>query len=133
MSEIASIMSTHLVTVTKKNTVLEAIDLLVKHNITGLPVVDRKMRLVGVVSEKDVLTLVYCLKTKTYDSRKMAQTVENVMTTEVVSFDINDRLSDVCKCLMDSGFRRVPILSDGKLAGIISRKDLLQAGPGGSA
>lgn len=133
MSEITSIMSTHLVTVTKKNTILEAIDLLVKHNITGLPVVDRKMRLVGVVSEKDVLTLVYCLKTKTYDSTKMSQTVENVMTTEVISFDINDRLSDICKCLMESDFRRVPILSDGKLAGIISRKDLLQAGPGGSA
>ena len=133
MSEITSIMSTHLVTVTKKNTILEAIDLLVKHNITGLPVVDRKMRLVGVVSEKDVLTLVYCLKTKTYDSTKMSQTIENVMTTEVTSFDINDRLSDICKCLMESDFRRVPILSDGKLAGIISRKDLLQAGPGGSA
>ncbi len=133
MSEITSIMSTHLVTVTKKNTILEAIDLLVKHNITGLPVVDRKMRLVGVVSEKDVLTLVYCLKTKTYDSTKMSQTIENVMTTEVTSFDINDRLSDICKCLMESDFRRVPILSDGKLTGIISRKDLLQAGPGGSA
>lgn len=133
MSEVASIMSTHLVTVTEKNTVLEAIDLLVKHNITGLPVVDKKMRLVGVVSEKDVLTLVYCLKTKTYDSKKMSQTVGNVMTTDVVSFDVNDRLSDICKCLMESDFRRVPILSDGKLAGIISRKDLLQAGPNGSA
>ena len=123
-------MSTEVVTVTEKTTILEAIDLLVKHNITGLPVVDRKMRLVGIVSEKDLLGLIYSLKTMSYDSNSITKTVESVMTTEVVSFDVNDRLSEICKSLMECGFRRVPILSDGKLVGIISRKDLLRAAPG---
>ena len=129
MSEISNIMSTDLVTVTRKNTILEAINLLVKHNVTGLPVVDKKMRLIGVVSEKDLLIMLHTLKTRSYDSNKTPRTVESVMSTDVTSFDVNDRLSDVCKCLMENDFRRVPILSDGKLVGIVSRKDLLQTTP----
>ena len=103
--------------------------MLIKHDITGLPVVDKNMNLVGVVSEKDLLILLHTLKTKLYDSNETPRTVESVMTTDVTSFDVNDRLSDVCKCLMENDFRRVPVLSDGKLVGIISRKDLLQIAP----
>lgn len=127
MSEISDIMSTDLVVVTGKNTILEAIDLLVKYNITGLPVVDEKMHLVGMVSEKDLLILVHSLKTKSYDSNTFTRNVESVMTKNPVSFEVNDGLSDVCLCLMEHDFRRVPILSDGKLIGIISRKDLLKS------
>lgn len=126
MSEISSVMSTELVTVSEKTSVIEAIGLLMKHNITGLPVVDKKSRPVGIVSEKDMLRLVYKFKTKSYDSETRNMTVGDVMTTDIVTFDVNDRLSDVCKCLMENGFRRVPILSDGILVGVISRKDLLQ-------
>ena len=125
MSEISDIMSTNVVTVSPDMTILEATNVLTKHDITGLPVVDRKKRLLGIVSEKDLLRLAYGLKTHTYASDDSPKTVEDVMTKEVVAFDEEDRLSDVIKCLMDGDFRRVPILSGGKLVGIISRRDLL--------
>lgn len=127
MSEISDIMSTDVISIASTNTIFQAIDLLVEHNFTGLPVVDKKMNLVGVASEKDLLILVHSLKTRSYDSNSFSQTVESVMTTEIVSFDINDSLSEVCRCLMENDFRRVPILSDGKLVGIISRKDFLKS------
>jgi CBS domain-containing protein len=113
------------VTVGPDTTIIEATNILTKHNITGLPVVDRKKKLLGVVSEKDLLCLAYGLKTHTYTSDNSPTVVKDVMTEEVVTFNVNDRLSDVIKCLTEEDFRRVPILSDGKLVGIISRRDLL--------
>jgi len=125
MSEISDIMSTDVVAAGPDTTILEAKNILVKHNITGLPVVDKKNRLLGIVSEKDLLRLTYGLKTLSYTSKDSPKTVQEVMTKEVVTFDEDDRLSNIIKCLMENNFRRVPILSDDKLVGIISRKDLL--------
>lgn len=126
MSDISRLMSTEVVTVNPDATILGAVKVLVKHNITGLPVVDKENRLMGIVSEKDLLRLVYSLKTKLYDSGDSPEIVEDVMTKDVVTFDRDDPLNEVIGCLMVGNFRRVPILSDNKLVGIISRKDLLE-------
>ena len=126
MSEIEDVMSTNLICVTSETTILEAIELLIKHTITGLPVVDEEMKLCGVVSEKDLLILAYCFKTNFYDSSSFSQTIDNFMTKKPVSFNVNDNIDDVCLCLMNNDFRRVPVLSEGKLVGVISRGDLLQ-------
>ena len=125
MSEITDVMSTDVITVNLNTPIAEAIKLLLKHNITGVPVVDKKMRLLGIVSEKDLLKLTYKLKSKSYNSGHRFDTVESVMTKDVVSFDENDCLIDVYKCLIERNFRRVPVLSKGKIVGIISRKDIL--------
>jgi acetoin utilization protein AcuB len=118
-------MSTDVVTVSPDTTILGAAKVLVKQNITGLPVVDKENRLLGIVSEKDLLTLIYSLTTKSYASNDSPKTVEEVMAKDVVTFDKDDPVNDVIGCLMDSNFRRVPILSGDKLVGIVSRKDLL--------
>jgi CBS domain-containing protein len=118
-------MSTDVVTTDPDTTILEATKILVKHNITGLPVVDEKKKLLGIVSEKDLLRLTYGLKTRSYASDDSPKTVQEVMTKEIVTFDEDDSLSGVIKCLMENNFRRVPILSGDKMVGIISRKDLL--------
>ncbi len=52
MPELAEIMSTDLVTITEETTLLETVRMLIKHNVTGLPVVDQKMRPIGIVSER---------------------------------------------------------------------------------
>ena len=61
-----------------------------------------------------------------YETRIQDASVAEVMTREVVSFDENDDVIDVCECLIDNHFRRVPILSEGRLAGIISRRDIIK-------
>ena len=126
MSEISDLMSTKLMTVTKKTSLVDAIDIIVKYNITGIPVVDRKNRIVGIISEKDMLCLSFRLQNQEYSSSDSSLTVGDVMTTDVVSYDKDDSLADVCKCLMTSSFRRVPITSNGILVGLISRKDILK-------
>ncbi len=125
MLEIAEVMSGKLITIGPDNTLLEAIDTLTKYNITGLPVVDDSNKLVGIISEKNVLVLLYRVQSMEYSSDDLELKVSDFMTDEVVSFEKTDPLSKVCKCLMNSNFRRVPITSNGKLVGIVSRKDLL--------
>jgi CBS domain-containing protein len=121
----AEVMTTEVMTVSKDTPIIEAIDRLARFKITGLPVVNKKGEIEGIVSEKDLLELTYNLSKKSYDSETVPKTVGEVMTTEVKVFDVNDPLSDVCECLMKDNFRRVPIVSDGKMVGIISRKDLI--------
>ena len=101
--------------------IYDAIRTLANRNITGLPVVDADLNLVGVLSEKDVLKMLYA----TEDSPE--QTVNDFMSTNVVSFDVNNSLIDLCDCLVENKFRRVPITQDGKLVGIVSRSDIIRA------
>jgi CBS domain-containing protein len=109
----------NVVSVGRNASVYEAIHLMVVNDITGLPVVDGS-RLVGIISEKDVLKLLY-------DVEFLAGCVGDYMTTDVLTFEENDDLVGVCRCLIDNNFRRVPILRDGNLVAIITRADLIRA------
>ena len=119
MFETKKIMQTDVVTVTRQTPIYEAIEILLDNNITGLPVVNDDGTIAGIISEKDVLELLS-------DSRDNSAKVGDFMTEEVVSFDWEDDLIAICECLVKSNFRRVPITAQGKLAGIISRKDLIK-------
>ena len=121
MFKIEDLMTKDVITVNKETTIQEAIRIIVENNITGLPVVNSKMQLVGIISEKDVLTLLYNVGNRTGK-------VEEFMTRKVTSFDIEDNVVDVCDCLVKQHFRRVPIVSGPKkkLVGIITRKNIVQ-------
>jgi CBS domain-containing protein len=116
---IKDVMTTELTVVKKETPVYEVLRILVDKNITGLPVVNEDMTLVGIITEKDVLRLL-C------DDQQEPGNVEDYMSTEVVGFDEGDDLIAVCECLVKGRFRRVPILSRGKLVGIISRRDIIK-------
>lgn len=111
-------MTIGLLTTTPGSPILEAAETLVAHRITGLPVVDDSMRLLGILSEKDVLRLLDSAPTRAWQ-------VRDVMTPDVVTFNLDDDLFDVCECLAKNEFRRVPVLDRGRLVGIISRADLI--------
>ncbi len=127
MFEITDIMKTDVVTVKKDTPIYEAMERLVEHNITGLPVVDDNMALVGIVTEKDMLRLIVDLDVLKLESEldESSTCVEKYMTQEVVSFSPEDSLLEICDCLLKKKFRRIPIVSDGKLVGILSRKDII--------
>ena len=112
------VMKCGLLTVKRNMPVYEAMEILATRNLTGLPVVDDSMNLVGIVSEKDMLKLLY-------DPAVEPGKIEDFMTEDVVSFNHDDSLFNVCQCLMNNYFRRVPILRHGKLVGVISRADLI--------
>jgi CBS domain-containing protein len=119
MVQVKHIMTADVVTVGKNTPISEVTELLMKNNITGMPVVEEDMTLVGVVTEKDVLRLFYA------SGDAQNRTVSDFMTTPAIYFDENENLRDVCNCLMDNFFRRVPVTSHGKVIGIVSRRDML--------
>jgi CBS domain-containing protein len=118
MFQAKDIMTTELVTIKRSTNIHEAIRILVENNITGLPVVNDDMTVAGIISEKDMLGLLYNIEDKPGN-------VEQFMTEEVVCFDKEDSLIDIAESFMKSSFRRVPILDEGRLVGIISRKDII--------
>lgn len=119
MLKAKDIMTENVVSVKRDTPIYEALELLVKYNITGIPVVREDMILVGVLSEKDVLRLFYA------HEGEEEGTVNDFMTQPAVHFDEKESLLDICDCLTNNYFRRVPVTSEGKLVGIISRTDII--------
>lgn len=113
-------MTHGLLTVRKDTSVGEVMDILATQHVTGLPVVDDGMRLEGMITEKDVIR---CIG----DPESPRSTVQSHMTTNLVTFEPTARLADVCECLIGQNFRRVPIVSDGRLVGIVARADIIRA------
>ncbi|MCP4609492.1 MAG: CBS domain-containing protein [Planctomycetes bacterium] len=118
--ETKDIMTRKVVCITQDTPVVDAIRLLVKNNITGVPVVEEDMTLLGILSEQDVLRLLH-----TYEDEK-DRTVSDFMTHPAVHFEEDEPLLDVCFCLRDNSIRRVPVTSNNKVVGIISRSDILK-------
>ena len=111
-------MAYGLYTVRRETPIYEAVDIILKRGVTGLPVVDGQMNLLGIVNEKDILN-------QFSNSEMNADFVEDIMSENVVSFDRKDNLFDICDCLINNHFRRVMIMDQGKLVGIISRTDII--------
>ena len=121
MLEAKDIMSGNVVCIKKNVPVVDAIRIMSKNNITGIPVVEDDMTLVGIISEQDVLRLFH-----TYKDEK-DRMVNDFMTQPAIHFETDEPLLDVCYCLRDNSIRRVPITSKGKVVGVISRSDILKS------
>ncbi len=88
---------------------------------SGMPVTDDQGKVVGVVTELDLLKA--ALK-----GRELVKiTAEEVMNKEVVTADANTPVTDIIKIMADQNVIRVPITREGKLVGVIARCDILKA------
>lgn len=138
------VMTTQVVTVAPDMSVLDVAKRLVEHKISGAPVVAADGSVVGIISEGDLLRRVEIGTDKpTRRSswleffahgdnaqsyiKSHAQRVEDVMSPEVVSVDVETPLVEVATLMETRRIKRVPVLREGKLAGIVSRANLLHA------
>lgn len=121
MLKAKDIMTKDVISVRTDTPIFDAIELLVKNQITGMPVVKEDMTLVGMLTEKDALRLFYSHED---DKHK---TVEDFMTRPAVHYNENESLQAICDFMMINYFRRVPVTSKkGKVVGIISRPDVIK-------
>ena len=117
------IMTTKLITIGSDANTHEAISLLLKNQISGLPVVENSGKLVGILSEKD------CLKLLTGGSyyQLPGGTVKDFMTTDVFCIPAYTDIFKVADMFLNHYFRRIVIKNDdGCVAGQITRRDLLR-------
>ena len=113
------VMTRDILTLSPKATVEEAIRQLLDHSYSGAPVVNEDGVLVGIVSEFQLLEVIY-------DPETTKLPVEEVMTRSVLSVDEGALLSDVANLFIMHRIRRVPVLQDGQLVGLITRRDVLR-------
>jgi len=112
-------MTTNVITVKKDMVLTDVIALLLRWHISAMPVVDNEDKMVGIVSEIDLVNL-------TFDGNAADTTVAEVMVTDIVSFSPNTELADLVQSFSKRHLRRVPIIDKGKVVGIVSRRDILR-------
>lgn len=107
------LMTREVVTASAETPVEELARTLLKHHIGGMPVVDGSGVLVGMVSGFDVIS-------------KNGKTTAEIMSRGVVSVIEEAGVDDVVSLMGLHGIRRVPVVANGRIVGIISRSDLLR-------
>lgn len=136
------IMSPEVVTISSQATVSEIAEMLLDKKISAVPVLDDNEKLVGIVSEGDLIRRIssdgddgrsWWLKLISSEEDKASEfikahgrTATDVMTRNVVTVNEDSDLSEVARTLESHRIKRVPVVSGGKLVGIVSRSNLLQ-------
>jgi predicted transcriptional regulator len=118
--EIHEILTTDIARVGPEMSLVDAAKLMRRKNISSIIVV-KENNIVGILSERDFIHLIATLK----DPRKLS--VSDVMSSPVITSDINTSLADILHLMNDRGIRRIPITENGRLVGIITQSDLARA------
>ncbi|MDD4915167.1 MAG: CBS domain-containing protein [Methylococcales bacterium] len=119
----ADYMTTNLVKVGPDTEVSQAIQTLLDHKITSMPVVDENDKLLGVFSEKDGMRVVVA---SSYN-QGLTGKVNEFMTLEPTIIDAGTSLVDVAVQFQETPTRSFPVFQNGELVGMISRIDVLKA------
>ena len=123
MDMVRDYMSANLVTLSPSTSILDAARQLVEQRISGAPVVDQQGNLVGLLSEKDCMRIALHAG---YHS-EAAGTVAEYMQEDVKTVDAERNIVDVAMMFIEDGYRRYPVMKNGRLVGQISRRDVLKA------
>ena len=115
----AEVMSRPVVSVRPGLPVRQAMALLVEHRFGALPVVNEDERLLGVVSESDLLRAGMI-------GASIGATVADVMAAPVATVPMSATVTELAEILLDRRLRCVPVIDNGVLVGVVSRSDLLQ-------
>jgi len=126
------IMATPVIAARHDTNLHDAEELLKKNKITGMPVVDENDEIVGVFSEKHLLSI-YDIRSEETDITDLSfrlpyeykTWVEEVMTKEVISVEESTSVEEVCRLMVTNHIHRVPVLRGKKVVGVISSLSLV--------
>lgn len=148
MSELTAkeIMRPEVITISEDASVQDLAALLAKKKISGAPVVDGQHRVVGIVSEGDLVSqdadihfphyiellgnIIYLESVKKYEEKlekAAASSVRDIMTTDVVTVQKDAELHEIATLMTERQVNRVPVLDGDILVGIITRADVVRA------
>ena len=143
---VREIMTTAVITVKPETTVRELADILAKNKISGVPVVDEQGRVLGMVSEADIIlqdadlhfpyyiqfleSVIYLQSVHKFEERfrkQIGSKVSEIMTEEVVSVTPEQTVREVATLMADRNVNRLPVTEKGRLVGIVTRGDIVRA------
>ena len=135
-------MTRRVITIAPDSSIIEAAKLMLEHKVSGLPVIDAAHHVVGIVSEHDLLRRRESDKGKqphwlqlmieraglTDESAQFRQRkVNEVMTANPITVAPTSPLGEACRLIEERGIKRLPVVHNGELVGIIARADLVRA------
>ncbi|MCC7103534.1 MAG: CBS domain-containing protein [Chloroflexi bacterium] len=138
------IMTRDVVTVRRDTPVREVLALLIAHRISGVPVVDDHQRILGIISEGDLILRERALRRRTGnaflfqqlfgDHAKLAEeyrkahgrVAREVMTRQVISCPPSAPVEEIAHIMAEKRIKRVPIVEDDRLVGLVSRADVVK-------
>ena len=136
-------MTRRVITIAPNSSIVEAAKLMLEHKVSGLPVIDAAHHVVGIVSEHDLLRRRESDKGKqqshwlqlmieraglTDESAQFHErSVNEVMTANPITVAPTSSLGEACRLIEERGIKRLPVVQNGELVGIIARADLVRA------
>jgi len=144
---VADVMSRDPIVVRSETSLNEAIQILAERRISGLPVVDDKGKLVGIISETDLMwqetgvtppayimfldSVIYLQNPATYERdlhKALGQTVGEVMSKDPITISPEKTLTQAARVMHDKKVHRLPVLDEsGQVIGILTRGDIVRA------
>jgi CBS domain-containing protein len=115
---VKSIMRPNPPTIENAATISHAIELMKRHGVGGLPVVDNANRVLAIVTERDLLAV--------FETKVTGAKVAALMTEKVVTADSGTTIIEAEKQMVEKSFRRLPLVSQGKLVGIVTAMDIVR-------
>ncbi|MBS3909463.1 MAG: CBS domain-containing protein [Actinobacteria bacterium] len=146
-TEVKDIMTTEIITFKPDMPVKEAAKELSEANIDGAPVLDDEGRIIGIVVESDLIMREVRLHFPTYVQlldgyiylpgsmsrfekefkKAVGAKVADVMSTDVVTIDVGATVEDAATMLVDKDINMLPVMAEGELVGVVSKRDLVKA------
>ena len=118
-------MTTNVITFKADQEITDVTETIIERKISGAPVVNNEEEIIGIITEKDCLRVIY--DEKYHNLFPNQGKVTNYMSKKVVTVDYNIKINELASLFMKSNFRRYPVLKNGKMVGVISRRDVLKA------
>ncbi len=116
-------MADKLITLDFEMDILQAAHTLIKNQISGAPVIDNTGRLIGILTERDLMELAV----QAYYHGTLGGVVKDHMAVDPQTVGPDDSLLDVAQSFIKGRFHRFPVVDNGRLVGIISRGDVMRA------
>ncbi len=137
---VRDVMSENVIAAQKFDDITSAARILSENNISGLPVVDKENRVIGIISEADVLAMMGTQRQHTFKDfimhlfghplpeRKMGDLVGDIMTPTPITIRPDADISEAAKIMDEKRIRRLAVVDpENRLIGVISRRDILKA------
>jgi len=122
---VSDYMTKKLITFKPKQSVMEVMQTLIKNQISGGPVINKKNELLGIISEGDCMKEIS--ESRYYNIPLADAVVKKYMATDVETITEDISIFDAASKFFKSHRKRFPVIKDGKLIGQISRRDVLKA------
>ncbi len=117
-AEAREIMESDVITLTEDKSLGDALNKMIKHKTGGLPIVDYKSQITGIISERDFMGLIA--------GKKTGKFVNEYMSEDVVTANPNTSLEEATQIMVSNVFRRLPVVVDSVLLGITNATDIVK-------